>query len=340
MATIGQLNATTEYFWLQTDPVDFVSKQSALLWKLIGNEMVRGNWEIQPHETETIDGGLMVRIPFKYQGSNSGGYGEGVVINQSKKDILDSLRFRLDAGVYGSNTLGLNDKIKNAGEAATIDLVQKYIEDIKLSARIKLANDVLSSAALHTAAGEDPAKHINGIGDLFNTSTSTEYGSITEAAVPSWKANVITTPEDINFNVMQKIWATPGFGSYMGALPNFCCTTTALKDAYEASLQPQQYSVNANMRDVGGFDNVIFKGAPIVADTYYDTNLTGVLDAFNLEYMHLRAHKDFNFTTPKWVTMEVLGQPDVWTANTRFIGNLLCSNRQMQVRHTNLSAAV
>lgn len=338
MATIGQLNATTEYFWLQTTPVDILSKQSALLWKLTNNAFTLDNWNIQPHET--VDGGLAVRIPFKHQGSNRGGYGVNTVINQSKKNLIDNLRFKLNSGVVGSNTLNLLDQIQNAGAEATIDLTQAYIEDIKMAARIQLAEDIISSAALHTAAGRDPNEHINGLGDLFNTNTSTEYGSIAEASIPQWKANVITTPEEINIDVMQKIWRQPGFGSFVGMLPNFCCTTTVLKDAFELSLQPQQVTYNAEIKDVAGFDNIVYKGAPIVADTYYDANLEGVLDALNLNYLHLRAHKDKNFTVPKWIDMSVLGQPDVWTANTRFIGNLMCSNRQMQVRHTNLTAAV
>lgn len=337
MATIGQLNATTEYFWLQTDPVDILSKQSALLWKLTNNAFTLGNWDIKPHEF--VDGGLMVKVPFKYQGSNRGGYGVNTVINQSKKNLLDNIRFKMDCGVVGSNTLNLLDQIQNAGEEATIKLTQEYLEDIKMAARIQLANDLISSSALHTAAGEDPLEHINGLGDLFNTTTSTEYGSIAEDDVAQWKANVITTSEDINFVTMQKIWRQPGFGSFKGLLPNFCVTTQLLKDGFEASLHPQQITYDANIKDVAGFENIVFRGAPIVSDPYYDDNLTGYFDALNLNFMHLRAHKDKCFTVPKWVTMEVLGQPDVWTANTRAILNLLCSNRQMQVRHTNLTVA-
>jgi len=337
MATIGQLNATTEYYWLQTDPVDILSKQSALLWKLTNNGMTLGNWDIQPHET--VSGGLMVKIPFKYQGSNRGGYGVNTVINQSKKNLLDNIRFKLNSGVVGSNTLNLLDQIQNAGEEAVISLTKAYLEDIKMAARIQLANDIISSAALHTAAGEDPNEHINGLGDLFNTNTATEYGSIAEAVVAQWKANVITTAEDINFQTLQTIWRAPGFGTFKGMLPNFCVTTTVLKDGFEASLHPQQITYNAEIKDVAGFENIVFRGAPIVSDNYYDTNLTGTFDALNLDFMHLRAHKDKNFTVPKWLDMGVLGQPDVWTANTRFIGNLFCSNRQMQVRHSNLTVA-
>ena len=76
------------------------------------------------------------------------------------------------------------------------------------------------------------------------------------------------------------------------------------------------------------------KGAPIVAD---GGMTTGYLYALNLNYLSLRSHKDYNFTAPKWVTKEVLGQPDVLTADTRWRGNLLCSNRKAHVKHTNLT---
>jgi len=337
MATIGQLNATTEYYWLQTDPVDILSKQSALLWKLTNNAFNLGNWDIMPHET--VDGGLMVKIPFKFQGSNRGGYGVNTVIDQSKKTLIDNLRFKLNSGVVGSNTLNLLDQIQNAGEEATIQLTKEYLNDIKMAARIQLAEDIISGSVLHTAAGRNPDEHINGLGDLFSTVTATEYGSIAEDDVAQWKANVITDAEDISFTVMQKIWRQPGFGTFKGMLPNFCVTTNVIKDGFEASLHPQQITYNAEIKDVAGFENIMFKGAPIVSDSYYDDNLSGTMDCLNLDFMHLRAHKDKNFTAPKWVTMEVLGQPDIWTANTRFIGNLMCSNRQMQVRHTGLTVA-
>lgn len=338
MATIGQLNATTQYFWQTKTPVDILNKQSALLWKLCNNAFTQDNWDIKPHEI--VPGGLMIEVPFKYQGSNRGGYNANTIIDQSKKTLIDALRFKINSGVCGSNTLNLNDKIHNAGEQATIDLTKQYIDDIMLAARIQLAEDIISGSVLHVAAGRDPSEHINGLGDLFSTVTATEYGSIAEDNIPQWKANVITTVEDIGFATMQKIWAKPGMGTFKGLLPNFICTTTAIKDGYELSLHPSQISVDADIKNVAGFDNIVYKGAPMVSDPYYDANLTGVLDALNLDFMHLKAHKDRNFTTPVWSDKTVLGQPDVWTADTRFIGNLITTNRQLQVRHTGLTVPV
>jgi len=322
MSLINQLNATTEYYWLQTEPQDILNKASALLWKLMGNAIKAGNWEVQPHEI--IDGGLMIKVPLEYQNSNSGAYGATTTINQSKVNILDAARFRW-AGIYGSNTLNLDDLTQNTGDAAIISLTKQYMKSIKKAARVKMAADVISAAA--------DSNSINGLGDLFNATKSTEYGSIAEDEMATWKVNGITTAEEISFEVMQKIFRTVDMGGFAGMLPNFCCTTQLLVDGYERSLHPQQRYTNTEMVEAG-WNNIMHKGAPIVADAGYST---GYLDALNLNFLTLRSHRDYNFTKPVWNAKTILGQPDVLTADTRWRGNLFCSNRRMHVRHTSLT---
>jgi len=322
MSLINQLNATTDYFWLNTEPEDILNKASALLWKLMGNARVNDNWEIKPHEL--VEGGLMVKVPLKYANSNHGSYGATTVINQSKVDIIDAARFRW-AGAYGSNTLNLDDKTQNSGAEAIIDLTKQYMQSIIESARIDMAAQVIAAAA--------DGYSINGLGDLFNTSTSTAYGSITEESMADWKANVIATAKSISFEVLQEVFRAPNMGDVDEKLPNFIVTTTVLKDGYERSLHPQQRYTNTDMV-AAGWQNITHKGAPIVADGGVST---GYLYALNLRYLSLRSHKDYNFTTPVWVSKAVLGQPDVMTADTRWRGNLYCSNRKMHVLRTNLT---
>ncbi len=325
MGLINQLNATTDYYWLNIEPVDILNRASALLWKLMGNALIKDNWEVKPHET--VDGGLMVKVPLEYQNSNSGSYGATTVINQSKVDIIDAARFGW-AGIYGSNTLNLDDMTQNAGAEAIIDLTKKYMQSIIKAARIKMATDIIAAAAT--------ADNINGLGDLFNTNTAVAYGAITEAAMPNWKANVITDSEAIGFDILQKIFRAPNMGDFKDMLPDFIVTTPTLKDGYERSLHPQQRYTDTKAVEAG-WDNITHKGAPIVADA----GLTaGNLYALNTNFLSLRSHKDYNFTAPKWVSKEVLGQPDVITADTRWRGNLYCSNRKMQVLHTNLTEPV
>jgi len=322
MSLINQLNATTEYYWLNTEPEDILNKASALLWKLMGNAVKVGNWEVQPHEI--VDGGLMIKVPLEYQASNSGAYGATTVINQAKVNIVDAARFGW-AGVYGSNTLNLDDLTQNTGDNAIIALTNQYMKSIKKAARVKMAADVIASAA--------DSSSITGLGDLFETTTSTEYGSIDTDEMADWKANVVTTTEAIGYEVMQKIFRQPDMGGFAGMLPNFCCTTQLLVDAYKRSLHPQQRYTNTDMVQAG-WNNIMHEGAPIVADAGYSS---GILDALNLNYLSLRSHKDYNFTKPVWNAKTILGQPDVITADTRWRGNLVCPNRKMHVRHTNLT---
>jgi hypothetical protein len=331
MSLLNQLNATTEYFWLNTEPIDILNKASALLWKLIGNAITRDNWSVKPHET--VDGGLMVKVPLEYQNSNAGGYGPQTVINQSKKDLVDAARFGW-AGIYASNTLNLDDLTQNTGSEAIIDLTKVYMNSIIKSARVQMASDVIAAAA--------DSIRINGLLDLFNLSTgslgatSVAYGSITEATMADWKANVISTSEPISFEVMQKIFRTPNMGDFAGVLPDFIVTTPKLKDGYERSLHPQQRYTNTLMVEAG-WHNIMHKGAPMVSDAYMGTSYDGYLFALNLNYLTLRSHKDYNFTPPVWMAKTVLGQPDVLTADTRWRGNLYCSNRKMHVAHIALT---
>jgi hypothetical protein len=326
MSLINQLNATTDYYWMNKgNPTDILNAASALLWKLMGNAVAKDNWEVKAHEI--VDGGRMVKIPLEYQASNSGEYGATTVINQSKVDIIDAARFRW-AGAYGSNTLNLDDLTENAGDEAIIDLTKHYMNSIKKAIRVKMATQIIAAAA--------NANCINGLGDLFNVSTSTEYGCIATDSMPDWKANVITDSEAISFEVLQKIFRKPAMGDFEGMLPNWIVTTADLRDGYERSLHPQQRYAETKAVEAG-WQNVVHKGAPVVADVNV---ASGYLYALNLNFLSLRSHKDYNFTTPVWTAKTVLGQPDVITADTRWRGNLYCSNRKMHVLHTNLTEPV
>jgi hypothetical protein len=332
MALENQLNATTGVYWASFKPENIIDKASALLWKLLGNARVNDDWEVKAHET--VDGGSMIKVPLKYANSNHGSYGADTVINQSKTNIIDAARFGW-GGAYGSNTLNLNDKIKNSGDEAIISLTKEYMESIKESARVDMASQVMGAKSTTDA--------INGLLDLFNISaagvegaTSVEYGSIAESTMSDWKSNVITTAADISFETMQDIFREPNMGDVDSKLPNFVVTTALLKDAYELSLHPQQRYTDNEMVSAG-WRNIMHKGAPIVSDSNVTT---GWLFALNLNYLKLRAHKDYNFTQPVWVSKEVLGQPDTISANTRWVGNLICTNRKMHVLHVNLTKAV
>ena len=145
----------------------------------------------------------------------------------------------------------------------------------------------------------------------------------------AWKANVDATAETLNYKVMQKLFRLATIGQSRDAKPDLVVTTQLLKDGYTRTLQAQQRFQDSKMAQAG-FDNILHEGTPIVYD---DNQATGVVDCLNTRYLKIKAHKDFNFTVPKWEAMDKK-KPDILTAYTRFMGAMVCTNRKAHARGT------
>ena len=316
--TLTEIQAVTDDYVDKT-PVDIYFMDNVLLWKLLGNGNLKNTMVTGQ---DLVDGGQMIRVFLEYGEGNSGSYGAKTKIELSKRNIINAARFRW-AGYYASHTIDLDDRVQNTGDAAMLDLIQTKMENIQKTIRNKMGSEIYASAADSTC--------FLGLGDLFNTSTSTAYGSIAEADMAKWKANVITTSEAISYAVMQKIRRTASVGQNSMDKPNLYITTDTLVDAYERGLQTQQRFSDAKLVDAG-FENVLFKRAPVVAD---DRQTAGYLDALNLRHLMLKTHRDYNFTKPKWEYSK--DEPDTFTANVRYIGQLVTKHRGSHCRHTGLT---
>ena len=320
---LNQLQAATEDLWLNTDPVDIKFVDNPLLWMLL-----RASAQVQFDDyfvkaSETVDGGKKIKVPLEYDESHSGSYGQTTVIPQSKVDIINAALFGW-GGVYASNSLGLDDQVQNSGEEAIIDLAYRYTQNV-----LKTAWKKLGAACFDRTVGDDYAIKAL-VTDLFSTTTSTAYGNIAEDDMALWKANVNTDGDPISFEFLQTIWRVPAIGQSRRKRPNLGITTEVLKDGYERTLQTQQRFSDQKMVEAG-FDNVLHKGAPIVAD---DNVTSGHFHALNTLYLKLKAHRDYNFTTPEWIAKKEGGQPDNIYCNTRMVGQLVCTHRKAHVLAT------
>lgn len=319
MSLIDQLAIITEDYIASNKPEDVIFNDNVLLYMLMSGSKFQDTL-IQPGET--VDGGKKIKTFLEYAKSHVGSYGNTTKIPQSKKDILNAALFRW-AGYYAANTIDLEEQIQNNGKAALVDLAHAKLGNIHKTIRDRMGTDVYASAADSSA--------FLGLGNLFNTSTSTAYGDVTEADMAEWKANVITDAEAISFKVMQTIRRTAKVGQSKDAKPNIYITTDALKDGFERTLHTQARYSNTTLVNAG-FDNVLFGSVPVVAD---DKQSSGILDALNLRFLKVKTHTKWKFTTPKWEYSK--DQPDTLTANTRWIGQLVCTNRKAHCRHTNLT---
>jgi len=323
---LTQLQAATDDLWLNTDPIDIVFTDNPLCYILLKNAAKADFDEYFVKASETVDGGKKIKIPLEYDDSNKGSYGRTTVIPQDKVDIINAALFGW-GGLYASNALGLDDQVQNSGAEAIVDLAYRYIQNV-----LKTAWNELAEAIISRTAGDDFAIRAL-VTDLFNADTAVAYGNIAEDDMPLWKANINADGAAISFEYLQKLWRIPAIGQSRKKRPNLGITTELLKDGYERTLQTQQRFSDQKMVEAG-FDNVLHKGAPIVAD---DNITAGYFMALNTNYLKLKAHKDYNFTTPEWIAMKEGGQPDNIYINTRFMGQLVCTHRKAQVLATGVT---
>lgn len=318
MALDAELNVITEDY-VEKRPVDVYFQDNILLYTLLGNGGLKTSI-VGPGDT--ADGGKKIKVILEYAMSHAGGYGSTTNIPQTKKDILNAALFRW-AGYYASNTIDLDDQVQNSGDAALVNLAWAKLRNIEKSIRDQMGTDI------YAAAGDTIV--FNGLGDLFNTTTSEAYGNIMQDDMSDWAANVDNTAEAISFKVMQQIKRSAKVGQNKQDKPNLYITTDVLKDGYERTLQAQQRFYDESLVKAG-FDNIMFSSAPVVAD---DKQGSGVCDGLNTNYLTIKTHTKYSFTTPKWEYNKE--QPDTLTANTRYIGNLVCKNRKAHARHTSLT---
>ena len=105
--------------------------------------------------------------------------------------------------------------------------------------------------------------------------------------------------------------------------PNVILTTRTLFEKYEDLLQPQERFMDAKTAD-GGFQNLLFKGAPIVYDNYV---ATGDMYFLNTKYIRLVGHSDTWFKPTPFVRPN---NQDARYAQILCYGELTISNRARQ----------
>ena len=105
--------------------------------------------------------------------------------------------------------------------------------------------------------------------------------------------------------------------------PNVILTEQTLFEAYEDLLQSQERFMDASTAD-GGFQNLLFKGAPVVYDDYVNT---GDMYFLNTKYIRLVGHGDNWFKPTPFVRPD---NQDARYAQILCYGELTISNRARQ----------
>ena len=327
---LSELQAMTDYYIEKEQPTDIYFTSNVLLFKLL----TMG---------KTYPGGKKIQVNLEYDMTHTGAYGPKSELPISKKEILNAAFFEY-AAYYATLTMDMDDDLINNGDMAIVNIVKSKLQNAEKSIRKGMARQVYGQRSALITAGSDPnARPFTGLGDMFNIAdnaftggaNTVEYGEIAENDMNLWKPNLVTDEKVMSFKFMQELRREASIDNGNDGKPDLYITTQVLQDAFERTLQVQARYSDQKLLDVG-FDNILFKGAPVVDDDILEdsSRFSGGNRVYglNTKYLDVLTHTKRNFTRPEWKSP--IRQPDTATANIRWAGNLVCTNRKAHVLAT------
>mgnify|MGYP002632131857 FL=1 len=208
------------------------------------------------------------------------------------------------------------EEAKNNGDAEIINLLEAKIMQAEESMR-----EGFNTMFFADGTGNS-SKDWNGLDNLVdNTGT---VGNIDSSTYTWWKSYKETTATALTLAQMATAYNSVSVGNDH---PDTLLTTQTLFEKYEALLQPQLRYTDTKTADAG-FQNLLFKAAPVM----YDTGCTaGTFFFLNSKYLTLVGHSD------KWFSQTAFISPEDTDARYALImcyGNLTVRNRAKQGKLT------
>ena len=208
------------------------------------------------------------------------------------------------------------EEAKNNGDAEIINLLEAKIMQAEESMR-----EGFNTMFFADGTGNS-SKDWNGLDNLVdNTGT---VGNIDSSTYTWWKSYKETTATALTLAQMATAYNSVSVGNDH---PDTLLTTQTLFEKYEALLQPTLRYTDTKTADAG-FQNLLFKAAPVM----YDTGCTaGTFFFLNSKYLTLVGHSDKWFSQTSFISPE---DTDARYALIMCYGNLTVRNRAKQGKLT------
>ena len=210
------------------------------------------------------------------------------------------------------------EEAKNNGEQEIINLLEAKIMQAEESMR-----EGFNQMFFADGSGNS-GKDWNGLGNIVEASGT--VGGINRATAGNeyWQSYEENTAGALTLAQMSTAYNSVSVGNDH---PDMVLTTQTLFEKYEALLQPQLRYTDTKTADAG-FQNLLFKAAPVV----YDEHCTaGVVYFLNSKYLTLVGHSGKWFAQTEFVRPENL---DARYALVMCYGNLTCRNAAKQGKLT------
>ena len=210
------------------------------------------------------------------------------------------------------------EEAKNNGDSAVLNLLEAKVLQAEESLR-----EGFNTMFFGDGTGNS-GKDWNGLGNLIEASGT--VGGINRATGGNeyWRSYEENTAGALTLAQMATAYNTVSVGNDH---PDMMLTTQTLFEKYESLLQPQLRYTDTKTADAG-FQNLLFKAAPVV----FDTGCTaGVMYFLNSKYLTLVGHSGKWFSQTEFVRPENL---DAKYALIMCYGNLTVRNAKKQGKLT------
>ena len=305
---------------------DNVSKSNALLSRL--NE--RGNIDL-------VGGGRTIVRELEYAENSTFSYYSGYeTLNISPSDVFSAAEYDWKQAAVNVSWSGLESRIQNAGDAASIRLVASRIRNAERT----MANQI--SVGIYSDGTGSAGKQITGLqSQVADAPTTGTVGGINRANFSFWQNQQVTiTSTDSTSELasdMRTLWMACSRGNDM---PDLIVAGATLYDLFWADLQSIQRVTSATTGPKG-FSALEYRGVPVVLDggqaTGSATDWGGGIAAtrmyfLNTEFLFWSVHSETNMVP---MDQKVSLNQDATVVPLLWAGNLTMSNAGLQgVIHT------
>jgi hypothetical protein len=263
-----------------------------------------------------LNGGTKIVEPLIY-GLNStvGSYSGYESIALTPQEGISAAEFEWRQ-YAGSISISGIEEAKNNGDQEIINLLEAKIMQAEESMR-----EGFNTMFFGDGTGNS-SKNWNGLGNLVESGNT--VGGIDSNTYTWWRSYEENTATALTLAQMSTAYNSVSVGNDH---PDTLLTTQTLFEKYEALLQPQLRYTDTKTADAG-FQNLLFKAAPVM----YDTGCTaGTFFFLNSKYITLVGHSD------KWFAQTAFVSPEDTDARYSLImcyGNLTVRNRAKQGKLT------
>jgi hypothetical protein len=269
---------------------------------------------------KTKDGGHKIVIPLLYgKNSTSASYSMYETLDTDPQDGISAAEYPWKSHAVSISIAGLEEAM-NSGENEVIDLLEAKIQQAEMSAADDFATMFASDGTGNSA------KDFLGVAALVGDEASdvTVVGGIdaTTAGNEFWRSHVNRTVEVLSLARMGTAFNAASRGSNQ---PDGVFSGGTLYEKHVSLLQPIQ-RISDPKTGEAGFRNILFMGAPHVADAALETLEVGSVYFLNSKFLGITKLKDV------WLKNGPFQKPtnvDARIAQITSYANMWISNRKL-----------